>query len=69
MPTTTSAALGGSRRLEGARHFLDLVRLEEISDLDIVEVLDADTAFETFLDLADVLLEPLEAGEIPRPKS
>src|SRR5690606_13493499 len=34
-----------------------LVRLDHVTDLDVVEVLDADTALEPILDLVDVVLE------------
>src|SRR3954464_11223997 len=47
-------------RLERPRHFLGAVVLDAVADLDVVEVLDADTALEAFADLAHVVLEPAQ---------
>src|SRR3954470_6803619 len=63
MPTTNSAVLGRSRRLERARHFFDLERFQHVADLEVVEVLDADTALETLLHPPDVFLEALQARQ------
>src|SRR5690606_40855136 len=46
---------------------LDLVgaeRLDPVTDLEVVVVLDRDAALETLADLAHVILEPLERREI-----
>src|SRR3954465_8409604 len=51
------------RRIEGARHFLGAVALDDVAALDVVEVLDADAAFEAFAHLAHVVLEALERRE------
>src|SRR4051794_17870785 len=51
------------RRLEGPLDLLHAERLDAVSDLDVIEVLDPDAAFLAFPDLAGVVLEPLEAGE------
>src|SRR4051812_22729766 len=38
-------------------------RLDAITDLEIIEVLDTDSALETLADLADVILEAFETGQ------
>src|SRR4051812_17439467 len=43
--------------LEGARDFLGAEALESVADLDVVEVLDADTALEAFTDFLHIVLE------------
>src|SRR5262245_21688996 len=48
------------RRVERARHFFRAVALDDVADLDVVEVLDADTALESFADFARVVLEAFE---------
>src|SRR5215212_4848434 len=45
------------RRVEGARDLLGAVALDQVADLDVVEVLDADAALEALADLAHVVLE------------
>src|SRR5437660_8888745 len=62
-PTTTSSALAGAPRVQRPRHFLDPVRFDEVADLDVVEVLDPDAAFEPFPHFAGVVLEPLQRGQ------
>src|SRR2546427_9654318 len=57
-PTTTASAAH-----QRARDLLDLVRLDDVADLDVVEVLDPDAALEALAHLADVVLEALERGE------
>src|SRR6478752_3082044 len=51
------------RRLERPRDFFRAVALDTVAHLDVVEVLDADTALEPFADLANVVLEPAQRGD------
>src|SRR5262245_22130715 len=48
------------RGFERARHFFRAVALDDVADLDVVVVLDADAALESFANFADVVLEALE---------
>src|SRR3954469_10744639 len=63
---TTTSDRSRSRGLERALHLFHAVRLDPVAHLEIVEVLDPDTALEALAHLADVVLEALEAGEIAR---
>src|SRR5262249_54004008 len=58
-------AAGGAlrRRLERPLDLFHAERLDPVTDLQVVEVLDADAALEPFADLAHVVLEALEARE------
>src|SRR3954466_16073905 len=47
-------------RLEGARDLLGAIALDDVADLEVVEVLDADAALEPFAHLAHVFLEATE---------
>src|SRR3982751_3210997 len=47
-------------RLEGARDLLGAIALDDVADLEVVEVLDADAALESFAHLAHVFLEATE---------
>src|SRR4051812_6838542 len=47
-------------RLEGARHLFSAIALDDITDLEIVEVLDADAALETLANFTHILLEATE---------
>src|SRR5690349_829655 len=47
-------------RLERARHLLGAIALDDVADLEVVEVLDADAALESFAHLTHVLLEATE---------
>src|SRR5260221_6993218 len=58
-----SGALRRAPRIERARDFVDAVRLDQIADLHVVEVLDADAALEALAYLAHVVLEALERRE------
>src|SRR3954462_15966714 len=58
--------LGMEPRLQRAGDFLDLEELELVAFLDVVVVLQLDTALEAFLDLAHVVLHPLERLEFAR---
>src|SRR5215471_12567037 len=70
-----SATITGSRpprrasrraaRVERASHFLDAVRLDQVADLHVVEVLDADTALEPLAHLTGVVFEPLQRRQRP----
>src|SRR5512146_1267010 len=51
---------GRCRGLERPRYLFGAVALDHIADLDVVEVLHADTALEALADLPHVVLEPLE---------
>ena len=44
-------------RSERRRHFFVLVRFDDVSNLDVVEVVDGQTTLEAVLDLPDVVLE------------
>src|SRR3954453_9212672 len=44
-------------RLERPRHFFRAIVLEHIADLEVVEVLDADTTLESFAHFAHIFLE------------
>src|SRR5512143_1943953 len=50
------------RGLERARDFLGAIALDDVADLDVVEVLDANAALEAFAHLAHVVLKALERG-------
>src|SRR5438094_4284441 len=52
---STAGLTGG--RLEGARHLLRTVALDHVADLDVIEVLDADSALEALAYFAHVFLE------------
>src|SRR6476469_9522662 len=56
--------LGISTGLQRPRDFLDLEELELVAFLDVVVVLQLDTALEAFLDFAHVVLHPLERLEL-----
>src|SRR5687768_4453902 len=63
--TRIASATRSARRLlatgrERSGHLFRAVTLDDVVDLDVVEVLDTDTALEAFLHLAHVVLEPLE---------
>src|SRR4051812_24529356 len=47
-------------RLEGARDLLGAIALDNVADLEVVEVLDADAALESFAHLTHVFLEATE---------
>src|SRR5688572_24496900 len=51
--------------LQRSGDFLDLEELQLVALVDVVVVLDAEAALEAFLDLAHVVLEALEAVELP----
>src|SRR5450432_1948381 len=51
--------------LEGACDLVGAVALDHIADLEVVEVLDADTALEAFTDLLHVILEATERSDRP----
>src|SRR3954469_7454555 len=60
--------LPGGARSRRSKRPLDLFhseRLDPVADLEVVEVLNTNTALETFAPLADVILEALEAGQGP----
>src|ERR1700712_1925208 len=48
---------GGGRRGQRPRDLLRAIALDHVADLDVVEVLDADTALEAFAHFLDVVLE------------
>src|SRR5687767_10367507 len=52
------------RRRERARHLLLAITLDDVADLDVVEVLDADAALESFAHFLDVVLEPPERPDV-----
>src|ERR1041385_6295306 len=54
------AGSGGRGRRERARDLFGAIALDDVAHLDVVEVLDRDTALEAFAHLANVILEPLE---------
>src|SRR5690606_9982969 len=56
-PSAVSRRSAGRSRLERTGDFFGAVDLDEIADLEVVEVLDADTALVAFLDFLDVVLE------------
>src|SRR6184192_766497 len=58
-----SPASGRASHVQRARDFLDLVRLDQVADLDVVEALDPDAALEALPDLAHVVLEALEGAD------
>src|SRR5688572_22056115 len=70
-PVNSSATPGGIRRpgtsgrraAEGSGHFFRAIGLDDVTDLQVVEVLDADTALEAFAHFADVVLEALQRGD------
>src|SRR5690606_21278665 len=47
-----------------ARLLLHLVRLDDVADLDVVVVTEADTALESFADLGDVILDPAQRRDV-----
>src|SRR5205085_1788949 len=47
-------------RLECARYLFLAVALDHVADFDVVEILDADAALETFAHFLRVVLEPAE---------
>src|SRR2546430_10034473 len=49
--------------VERAGDLLDAIRFDQVADLDVVEVLDADAALEALPHLAHVVLEALEGGD------
>src|SRR5256714_10117653 len=51
--------------VERAGDLLDAIRFDQVADLDVVEVLDADAALEALPHLAHVVLEALEGGDRP----
>src|SRR5262245_58990747 len=53
--------------LEGRLDLFDIVRLDDVAVLDVVVALEADAALGAVLDLARVVLEALEAGELAGP--
>src|SRR5687767_7567429 len=53
-----------ARPRERARDRLDLEALDDVADLHVVEVHDADAALEAFADLAGVVLEALERRDL-----
>src|SRR3984893_7861396 len=52
-----------SQPSSGAGDFPELVGLDDVAGLEVLEVAEADAAFEALLDLAGVVLEPLERGD------
>src|SRR5215472_5948364 len=69
-PTITGSRAPGRASRRGARvqragHFLDAIRLDQVADFDVVEILDSDAALETFPHLAGIILEPLERCQRP----
>src|SRR5687768_14017359 len=50
--------VGGAGLLQRARYLFLAVTLDHVTDLDVIEVLDADAALVPFLDLLHVILEP-----------
>src|SRR5687767_2244219 len=52
------------RRRQGARNLLLPVALEHIPNLQIFEVLDANTALESFADFLHVVLEPAQRRDV-----
>src|SRR5208337_1698686 len=58
---TSSALLFGFKDLF---YFLNLIGLNDVFFLDIVEILNTDTAFESGLDFLDVILEPSEGTDL-----
>src|SRR6267143_2894607 len=62
--TITPTITGGSGA-EGPGDLLDAIGLDQVTDLDVVEVLDADPALEALAHFADVVFEALERGQRP----
>src|SRR2546422_1250911 len=60
-----STALGRAPDVERARHLFDAVGLDQVADLHVVEVLNADAALEALANLAHVVLEALERPDRP----
>src|SRR5947199_358813 len=60
-----STALGRAPDVERARHLFDAVGLDQVADLHVVEVLNADAALEALANLAHVVLEALERPDPP----
>src|SRR5262249_4590982 len=61
---TGLSALGAAVR-ESPRDLLDLVAFDDVSDLEVLEILEADAALVAARDLAHVLLEAPEAAHAP----
>src|SRR6185436_7194473 len=60
------AALGIDARVSNRRrHPLDDEGLDDVADLDVVELLEADAALEARLDLGHVVLEAAERADLP----
>src|SRR6188768_667484 len=57
------AALRRRGGIECARDGLRAITLDDVADLEVVEVLDAKTALESFAHFANVVFEPLERRE------
>ena len=53
--------------LRGLGNAFHLEHFDHVADLDVVEALQPETALEARLDLRDVVLEPLERGELAFP--
>src|SRR5438093_4431188 len=51
----------------GAGDFPELVGLDDVALLEVLEIAEADAAFEALLHLAGIVLEPLERGDRPVP--
>src|SRR2546421_5084368 len=56
-----------SQPSSGAGDFPELVGLDDVALLEVLEVAEADAAFESLLHLAGVVLEPLERGDCAVP--
>src|SRR5438552_1122375 len=60
------ATLAGRRSRPGDLPFLE--RLDQVTRLEVLVVAEADAALEALADLAGVVLEPLERGDLPLPE-
>src|SRR2546423_3600677 len=54
---------GPGRRGQRARHLLLAVALEDIANLNVIEILDADSALESLADFLDIILEAAKRSD------
>src|SRR5262249_3396782 len=55
---------GSCQLRQRPRDLLDLERLDDVADLDVLVPVETDAALETLLDLGDVVLEPPERSDL-----